>query len=210
MKCLKAAFRYQLFENKNHANGMVSTYILLPQITERCHVFIYTLCLVPKIALYSECGEWSVTLKQQTLHLKQINKSQWVCLLMFLTTSCISSGKPPVPRATPSHLDQLPLGRRRPVVQLGKWSPSIVKNIHSGSDSPGGTPSVGPVTRRGSKTCENGFHKQLFNWDGKRGYINLTPFYIKQQHPCAICWQKDAIGVPRGVQWGPVPEARNI
>lgn len=95
-------------------------------------------------------------------------------------------------------------------MQLGKWSPRVVKNTHSGSASPGGTPSVGPVTRRGTKTTENGFQKQLFSWDGKGCYTNLTPFYIKQQHPCAICWHRDAIGVPRGVQQRPVPEARNI
>lgn len=91
-------------------------------------------------------------------------------------------------------------------MQLGKWSPRVVKNTHSDPACPSGTPSV---TRRGSKTTENGFHKQLFSWDVKGCYTNLSPFCIKQQHPCAISWQQDTPGVPRGVQQGPVPEARN-
>lgn len=86
MKGLKAAFWSYLFENKNWANHVISTYLLLTQIIERCPVLIYSLCLVPKITAYSECGEWSLTLKQQTLQLRKISKSQWSHLLMFLTS----------------------------------------------------------------------------------------------------------------------------
>lgn len=57
MKYLKAAFRHYLFENKSCANHVISTYILLAQIIERCPVLIQGLCLVPKITVYSECGE---------------------------------------------------------------------------------------------------------------------------------------------------------
>lgn len=132
MKCLKGAFRYYLFENKNCVNHVISTYILLTQIIERCPVLIYSLCLVPKITVYSECGEWSVTLKQQTLHLRKISKSQWSHLLMFLTTRQLyfkrnissawgcaitftwaSSGKKDV--------------ILRPIVQMGKWSLRVVQ-----------------------------------------------------------------------------------
>lgn len=186
---------------------MISTYVLQTKIIERCPVLIYSLCLVPKITVYSECGEWSVTLKQQTLHLRKISKSQWSHLLMFLTTRQLyfkwnissdwdcaitfrsaSSGKKDV--------------ILRPIVQMGKWSLRVVPNTwkYSGSASPG---------LHLWDLLQEGVPRQL-SWDEKGRYTNLTHFNIKQHHPCIICWQKDVTGVLRDVQYGPVPEERNI
>lgn len=171
MKCLKAAFRHYLFENKSCANHVISTYILLTQIIERCPVLIQGLCLVPKITVYSECGEWSVTLKQQTLHLRQISKSQLSHLLMFLTTRQlyfkwnISSawGCAITFRSASSGKKDVIL---RPIVPTGRWSLQTFQTWnYSGSASSGGTPFCRPVARRGAKTTELGWQGMLHQPD---------------------------------------------
>lgn len=195
---------------------MVSTYILLLQITERCCVLIYILCLLPKIALYIECGECFVTLKTADTPLKT-NKQQ--LMDPFVNTSyhkLYFKGNVPVPRLH-HHIEISFLweeGHYSEGHRAGGQMESQSTNTHSGSAFPGGTSSVRPVTRRGSKITENVFHKELFSWGGKGCYTKLTLFYVEQQHHCANSWQKnktkDAAGVGRGVQPGPVPEVRNI
>lgn len=92
-------------------------------------------------------------------------------------------------------------GILRFMVQLDKLSPRVVKNTCPNSASAGLAPSAGSVTR-GGQWHGHGFHRQVFSWDGKGYCTSLTPFKIKQWHPSAIYWPKDAIGVLGCVQQG--------
>lgn len=100
-------------------------------------------------------------------------------------------------------------GILRFMVQLDKLSPRVVKNTCPNSASAGLAPSAGSVTR-GGQWHGHGFHRQVFSWDGKGYCTSLTPFKIKQWHPSAIYWPKDAIGVLGCVQQGLAPDAKNI